>query len=260
MKRTPIPLQLSDFPSRFHWLLEDCQLFDSSCSPEASVWFIDKSEGFFIKSAATGELEKEAVMTAYFHQKGLGPEILDYVQEEQDWLVTRRVPGEDCLGPRYLENHKWLCDTTAELLRQLHDTDATGCPIDRTTDYIAAAQQNYQSGHYDSSLFPDNWGYRCVADAWKKACEAAPYLQRDTLLHGDYCLPNIILKNGELSGFIDLGSSGLGDRHIDLFWGIWSLSFNLKTSKWTDRFLDAYGRDRIQPELLASIGAFEVFL
>ena len=42
--------------------------------------------------------------------------------------------------------------------------------------------------------------------------------------------------------------------------GIWSLQYNLKTDQWADRFLDAYGRDKLNPQLLDSIRAFEVFL
>ena len=260
MKRTKVDIQLKDFPVRFHSLLEGAQLFDSSCSPEARVWFIDREEGFFLKASSIGALEKEAIMTGFFYQKGLGAEVLGYLREERDWLLTRRLPGEDCLDARYLEDPRWLCDTTAELLRQLHDTDPTGCPVDRTDDYLAAVRENHRLGRYDSTLFPDNWGYTCAEDAWKIVCEAASALQHNTLLHGDYCLPNIILKDRQLSGFIDLGSGGLGDRHIDLFWGVWSLNFNLKTDRWKERFLDAYGRDLIQPELMDAIGAFEVFL
>ena len=84
-------------------------------------------------------------------------------------------------------------------------------------------------------------------------------LKTDTLLHGDYCLPNIILDNWNFSGFIDLGSGGVGDKHIDLFWGIWTLEFNLKTDKYTNRFLDAYGRFDIEPDMLKIIAAIEVF-
>ena len=51
----------------------------------------------------------------------------------------------------------------------------------------------------------------------------------------------------------------MGDRHIDLFWGMWSLWYNLKTDKYTDRFLDAYGRDRVETEKLRIVAAFEVF-
>ena len=260
MKRTLVSFRSEDFPALFHKILEGATLFDSSCSPAAHVWFIDKDGGFFLKSAPKGTLEKEATMARFFHSKGLGAAVLDYVQDARDWLLTARVPGEDCLDPRYLQNQKWLCDTTAELLRQLHDSDASGCPVNRTKDYIATATENHHSGRYDSSLFPDNWGYSSPEEAWKVVCEIAPYLQQNTLLHGDYCLPNIILKDGQFSGFIDLGNGGLGDRHIDLFWGVWSLGFNLKTDQWKDRFLDAYGRDQVQPEISEAIGAFEVFL
>ena len=68
-----------------------------------------------------------------------------------------------------------------------------------------------------------------------------------------------MLDDWRFSGFIDLGNGGVGDRHIDLFWGIWSLGFNLKTDRYADRFLDAYGRDRVEPELLRIVAAYEVF-
>jgi kanamycin kinase len=84
-------------------------------------------------------------------------------------------------------------------------------------------------------------------------------LKSDTLIHGDFCLPNVMLNNWQFSGLIDLGAAGAGDRHMDLHWGIWSLDFNLKTDAYRDRFLDAYGRDKIDMEILNSIGAFEVF-
>jgi len=89
--------------------------------------------------------------------------------------------------------------------------------------------------------------------------EFSGVLKSDTLLHGDYCLPNIMLNNWTFTGFIDLGGAGVGDRHIDLFWGVWSLFFNLKTDAYRDRFLDAYGRDKVDFEVLRAIGAFEVF-
>ena len=35
--------------------------------------------------------------------------------------------------------------------------------------------------------------------------------------------------------------------------------FNLKTNRYSDRFLDAYGRDAVNPELLRGIAAIETF-
>ena len=68
-----------------------------------------------------------------------------------------------------------------------------------------------------------------------------------------------MLDNWKFTGFIDLDHGGIGDRHIDLFWGIWTLGFNLKTDAYRDRFLDAYGTDKIDMEILNAISAFEIF-
>ena len=84
-------------------------------------------------------------------------------------------------------------------------------------------------------------------------------LKCDTLLHGDYCLPNIILDDWKFSGFIDLGNGGVGDRHVDIFWGIWTLFYNFKTFDYTKRFMEVYGKDKIDTDTLRLIAAIEVF-
>lgn len=260
LKRTQIFPEISQFPAQFHPFLEGAALYDSSCSPNAQVYYIEKGPGFYLKSAPTGTLRREAQMTAFFHEKGLSCQVLAYAQEDRDWLLTQRIAGEDCLWQPYLDDPKRLCDTLAQLLRSLHETDTSGCPVpNRGAEYVKTAQENYAAGRYDHSLFPDNWGYSTAEEAFGVVQEFSPVLECDVLLHGDYCLPNIMLNNWHFSGFLDLGAAGIGDRHIDLFWGIWSLQFNLKTDAWQERFLDAYGRDRIRPEILHAIGAFEVF-
>lgn len=260
MKRTPVTLSPEDIPEQFHPLIRGAAVFDSSCSHTARVYCIHRGDGLFLKKAPRGSLEKEAVLTRYFHSKGLGPEVLAYESLQEDWLLTVRVPGEDCTDPAYVNEPARLCDTTAELLRRLHSTDPTGCPIPRRTDeYLENARRNYAAKHYDAALFPDNWGYASAEEAWAVLEKEGHLLQTDTLLHGDYCLPNIILRDWRFSGFIDLDSGGVGDRHVDLFWGIWSLQFNLKTDRYRERFLDAYGREDVQEELFRIVAAAEVF-
>ena len=260
MKRTPVTVETEHFPTVFSPLLIGAPVYDSSCSADAKVYFIDKDGGYYLKTAVKGALENEAKMTGYFHSKGLSAEVLAYEQKEHDWLLTRRIPGEDCTHAQYLADPKKLCDTTAQLLRQLHETDYSNCPIPRRTEnYLETVSHNYRMERWDTSLFPDDWGYSSPEKAWNVVQSVGPYLMEDTLLHGDYCLPNILLDKGQFSGFIDLGCGGVGDRHIDLFWGVWTLQFNLKTDAYAERFLDAYGRDRVDPEILKSIAAFEVF-
>ncbi len=162
-------------------------------------------------------------MTEYFHELGLSAEVIYFGSDfERDYLITRRIPGEDCTDRIYLENPERLCDTTAGLLRQLHENNGSGCPVEnRLKSYIAAVEIGCDRQHYEPELFSGIWEFSSFEETREAAREGIRYLVRDALIHGDYCLPNIILDNWKLSGFIDLGNGGIGDRHIDILWGIW---------------------------------------
>ncbi|MBE6974816.1 MAG: aminoglycoside 3'-phosphotransferase [Ruminococcaceae bacterium] len=260
MERTLIQADLSAIPPIFHPYFRHAAVFDSSCSRAARVLFLDQGPGFYLKSAPKGTLLREAALTRFFHSLGMATEVLAYESLEQDWMLTLKVPGEDCLDARYTGDPLRLCDTTAELLRRLHSAPTDGCPVpDRTAEYLSAARRCWESRSYSTEHFPDNWGYDTPENAWKVIEERAHLLRSDTLLHGDYCLPNIMLNDWRFSAFIDLDAGGVGDRHIDLFWGIWSLEFNLKTDRYRDRFLDVYGRDVICEDIFPLIAACEVF-
>ena len=259
MKRTPTVLNREELPAFVHPFAEGAAVYDSSCSPMAKVWYLEKDRGYYLKCADKGALEREANLGRFFHQKGLGPEVVHYESGERDWLLTVRVPGEDCVFPAYLDDPKRLCDTTGELLRMLHQTDTAGCPVpNRTAEYLETAMRGYAAGHFDDKIFSEEWTYT-PEEAWRMVEEGGKSLKADTLLHGDYCLPNIMLDNWKFSGFIDLDAGGVGDRNVDLFWGAWTLKFNLKTDAYRDRFLDAYGRDAVNTDLFPVIAAIEAF-
>lgn len=260
MEKTLLNQIPNEIPHEIQCFVSGTNIYDSSCSPEARVYFIDKGNGYYLKHADSGMLENEFRMTEYFYSKGLGAEVLSYISNDCDWLLTTAVIGEDCTQQRYLMNPKRLCDTIAYELRKLHETAYTECPIvDRTAAYITAAKNNYHTGNYDKSHFFDSFGYRSAKEAYTALIAEKDALQSNVLLHGDYCLPNIILNNWKFSGFIDVGEGGVGDRHFDIFWGIWSLAFNLKTNNYRERFLDAYGREKVDESILKIVAAVEVF-
>ncbi|MBR2370928.1 MAG: aminoglycoside 3'-phosphotransferase [Clostridia bacterium] len=261
MKRTLITPDLSAIPQRFHTLIRDANVYDSHCASGADVYFVDKYDGLFLKSAPKGSLVTEYTLASFFANKGLAPEILDFFSTDvKDWMLTKKAQGEDATHQMYLDDPKRLCDTVATTLRYLHSLDISDCPVQsHTARYISTATRNYLTGNYDSTLFPDNWGYASAEEAWRVVEQNKYRLKDEVLLHGDYCLPNIILNNWRFSAFIDLGNGGVGDRHVDLFWGVWTLFFNLGTDKYSSRFLDVYGRDAVDPDMLKVIAAFEVF-
>ena len=260
MKRTLLDKVPDGLPDELGEFLADAKIYDSSCSPEARVYFLDKDGGYYLKVAAAGTLAREAQMTDYFHSKGLGAEVLRYLSGDKDYFLTAKVRGEDCIHETYLADPKRLCDLIATELRRLHEMDCSDCPVrDRMSEYVALAETNYRTDNYDKSFFPDSFGYRSGEEAYVALEAGKGAFKNEVLLHGDYCLPNIMLDDWRLSAFIDVGNGGVGDRHVDLFWGVWTLGFNLKTYEYSDRFLDAYGRDKVDAEILKTVAAAEVF-
>ena len=260
MEHRPVAWHLEQFPSYFHPILQGATLFDSSCSREAKVFFIDKEDGFYLKTAPKGMLQKEAELYRYFHSKGFAPEVLAYESLDSDWMLTIRAKGEDCIAPHHLADPIRLTDTLAQTLRMLHDTSPEGCPApNHTANYLATAHKNHLASCFQPDFLPEAQRYASSEEAWRIAKEGSSLLQTDTLLHGDYCLPNIVLHNWQFSSFIDLDHAGVGDRHVDIFWALWSLQFNLKTDRYRDRFLDAYGRDLVDDFRLKTVSAIETF-
>lgn len=143
MTLTPIKPAVEDYPAELCSFLTGAKLYDSSCSPEAQVIFIDKDGGYFLKSAPKGVLEREAGMTKYFHGKGLAANVLAFISNERDWLLTDKIHGDDCTADKYLEKPEKLCDIFAERLALLHAEEYVGCPVQNHTGrYLSKAEQN----------------------------------------------------------------------------------------------------------------------
>ena len=260
MKKTLLDRAPENLPSEILSLVGDYPLYDSSCSPEARVYFLARDGGYYIKRAPSGTLLLEAQMSSYFNKKGIGAEVLLHLSGEYDWLVTRSVIGEDCTHRKYLENPKRLCDTLAKELRSLHDLDFSDCPkTDKMTDYLGTAKRNFELGLFEPSFILKQDCFRSSGEAFDFLLKGHTAFKNDVLLHGDFCLPNVILDDWNLSGYIDLGGAGVGDRHIDLFWGAWTLNFNLGTDEYRERFFDAYGRDLIDKDKLVLVSVAEAF-
>lgn len=227
MNKTKIEIDSKDFPPEIRPYFEGATVYDSSCSDHAKVYYSDL--GYFIKVEDKGKLKTEAKAVELFAQRSLGPDMVVYISEEKDYLVTREVLGDDCLLTKYLEAPERLVETLAKVMRFLHDRPVEG----EMQELISPCMKLYEEHGYGDKM-------KC-----------------DTFIHGDFCLPNIMLKNWDFSGFIDVGLAGVGDRHIDIYWALWSLNYNLKTDKYTDLFLDLYGREKVDIEILKIVAKVE---
>ncbi|RSJ10553.1 Aminoglycoside 3'-phosphotransferase [Streptococcus intermedius] len=160
-----------------------------------------------------------------------------------------------------LDQPEVLCQTMATALRQLHNLQPVHFPTNSLLkNYIQLAEENYQKGlFYEKALLPQ-FQIRSREEAYHLIQKLGHLLTEEVFIHGDACLPNFIFTDAShFSCFIDVGLSGFSDRHIDLYWAIWSLNYNLGNPKYGDLFLDYYGRENINSEKLRLIAAFEAF-
>lgn len=242
------------FPRDVEKLVGDAPLFDSSCGEGARVYYAEN--GLYVKAAAPGALAHEAMMGRVFWEKGLGPEVALYLSGKQDYLVTREVPGQDLT--HLLDDPLLLCREMGEKLRKLHTISGQGLPAAPTFAlYDQALSRGVNPANFQKYVLLDRFSIADPDAAYALARQGRDALSRDTLIHGDACLPNFMMEKGRITSFIDFSASGAGDRHIDLFWAVWSLAFNLKTEKYTAAFLDAYGRDGVEMEKVRIVAAME---
>ncbi|HHT21373.1 MAG TPA: aminoglycoside 3'-phosphotransferase [Tissierellia bacterium] len=252
----PITPDLTDLPQDIRSFIGEAGVYDHTYSGDTSVWLIQKPTEFFIKRGHKNQLQREAILTYYFHEKQLGPEVILYLSEAEDWLVTKRLTGRDCTDPMYLSQPERLCDRLSSELRRLHEIDPRDCPLKNQSGYLLdKAEKHFREGYFDHRPFPSDWGFLTPESAYQVIQHNKHQLQNNSLLHGDYCLPNIILDDWRLSGYIDLDTGGIGDRMYDVFWGAWTLRHNLKTDQYRERFFDGYGRDHIELEKIELIRA-----
>lgn len=256
MKLFEIKTEIEKYPYEIRKLIEDTRTFDSSSSPEAKVLFIDKDGGYFLKTAKKGQLFKEAELGKYFHKKGLAPEVLLYASYKEDFLLTKKARGLDATSQTYLDEPKRLAEKMGEVLRELHSMDFSDCPEkNRMESYFRLMEENYRLDRFDLG-FGD---FKTKDEAYEAAKTGYEILKPEALIHGDFCLPNMLFDNWRFSSFIDLGGGGVGDRHIDIFWGAWTLKFNLKTDSYKDIFFSSYGKEKIEKDALLAVSAIEIF-
>ena len=174
-----------------------------------TVWRLRGSEGaVFVKRAA--DLSAERDRLGWLAGRWPVPELIGYFHDAgDDWLVTRAVVGV----PMYDRSLGWSADRVAtilgETLRDLHATDASGCPFGLR-----------KPGH--------------------------------VLIHGDYCLPNVLVHDGKFSAVVDVGLAGLGNPDVDLAAGLWTLQYNFGPG-FGRGFLEAYGWPPMSDEAIEKL-------
>jgi len=170
------------------------------------------------------------------------PRVVAYHNTETaEYLLTTRISG---IPSHDTADKAQTVRLLAEGLRAIHAVCIDNCPL---PNYCAAAlltqaEHNVTTGLVTVESLTRRGDTRSPAQALAEVHTLKPVQDELVLTHGDYCLPNIMIDSGCLTGFIDWGYAGIGDRHRDFIAAEYSIRRNLG-EPWIAPFLDTYGRD-----------------
>lgn len=159
------------------------------------------------------------------------PRVLCYERDaEQQYLLMSKVPGKMACDPYYLERPSELAASLAEAIRMLWSVDVSDCPRSRDLDAELKEARFLVENHLvDLDMVePTTFGPGGFRDP-EHLLDWLEHNKPDyepVLSHGDLCLPNIFLDEGRISGFIDLGDTGIGDKWRDIALCYRSLRWN----------------------------------
>ena len=175
--------------------------------------------------------EETVAVMRWLENKLPVPKVLCYERDaERQYLLMSKVPGKMACDAYYMERPKELADRLAEAIRMLWSIDVSDCPRSRDIDAeLKEARIRVENRRVDlDKVDPATFG----AGGFKDPEHLLDWLEDNkpkyepVLSHGDLCLPNILIENGRISGFIDLGDTGTGDRWRDLALCYRSLKWN----------------------------------
>ncbi len=162
------------------------------------------------------EAEKERQMFKWLTGKLPIPRLLACEEKDGEcYLLMSKLKGEMACAERYMLMPSLQSKLLADGLKRLWRVDPTGCPVDRRLHtQLAIAKRRIDEGKADVNAARIN-GFESPLAMFDWLTQHQP--EEDLVVsHGDYCLPNIFLIDQELSGYIDIGQSGLADRWYDI--------------------------------------------
>ncbi|GAB3882569.1 APH(3') family aminoglycoside O-phosphotransferase [Spirosoma agri] len=212
----------------------------------AQTFRLDGPEPFYLKINAVepwGGLNVEAEALTWLRAYLPAPEVVFYERmDETDYLLIRALPGQPASDDRWKTNPERLTETLAVTMRALHELDPRTCPFDqRTATKLRAVTSRVQHGLVDVDDFDETNSGQTPETILSRLVAEQPAQDDLVVTHGDFCLPNLILNDWTLSGFIDVGRLGVGDRYQDLALCIRDLTDELNTDQYNDTFFAAYG-------------------
>ncbi len=209
----------------------------------------------YAKVAWTGlypTLAHERDRTSWAHTFLPVPHVVDHgTADGVEWLVSSARPGLD--ATRLTSDPAMIVPIFGRGLRAFHDqASVEDCPFDFRLDAAIDHCRRRVNGDEGTPVsrgdFHEDYKHLTPTGALAELEATRPPSEDLVVCHGDYCFPNVLVEDGRVTGYLDLGELGVADRWWDLGVGTWTCDWNVGLG-WQDLFLESYGIERDEDRL-----------
>ncbi len=174
------------------------------------------------------------------------PEVLLFAEDEStDYLLLSEISGLPASADSLKTDVPRVIEQLVNGLKMIHSLPFEDCPFDSNVDsVIGIVRERISKNLIDTSDFDEERQGRTAEDIFRELIETKPSGEDLVFTHGDYCLPNVILKDKKLNGFIDLGNAGIADKYQDIALLTRSIKDNF-SEEYEEKVFEIYG---IEPD------------
>ena len=247
-----LPTSLSDQVIGYEWRRNSVgesggNVYHLRCKEDALDFYLKHGEAE-IADDITDEMVRLRWLAGYVPV----PAVVHFTRTEKEaWLLMTAIPGDSAYQILQTdpERRTAVVDAIARFLRQIHSVPTSACPFTSDLTYrLARARARIDAKQVDEGDFDDErlgWTAEQVCKAMQALLPLAP---DPVVTHGDFSLDNLLIRDGEVLGCIDVGRVGIADRYQDLavcYNGLGEFGTLMQ-----QRFLEQYGAGDLDPNKL----------
>ncbi|PEL14465.1 aminoglycoside phosphotransferase family protein [Bacillus sp. AFS017336] len=260
------PIRLKEIPNGIRSIVGDIiEIAFPRQGHTSNVGILKTTNGYYVLKRTKGEqysslLTKEVHVLNELSQTELSiPKVYNYIEDKNEdsfWSLMENIEGETLRSYLSIENTKEkkyeAIYNFGKTLSKLHSTICPDSLINNKLwldDQLIQADYNIKNFKVDGTLKVLN-----------RLKENKPRTVNQTLIHGDFTIDNVLVKNGEITGIIDWSGGAYGDPRYDV-----SLAIRPKPNIFENKaevtiFFEGYGNRLISDEEYQYfVGIYEFF-
>ncbi|WP_077303486.1 phosphotransferase family protein [Virgibacillus pantothenticus] len=211
-----IPIEIKEFFNKIISISFPRQGYTSNLA------IIESDQGFFALKRTKGKLfnsmlKKEVSILNTLNNKTELPvpkvkKFIEKYNNSESWALLNFIEGETirmALFNEYRsEKRQEIIFSFGEILSEIHSTP---CP-----DELVMKQPWLDQMLFEAEYNSNNYSVDGTKELLERIKVKKPKEYKQTLIHGDFTIDNVMISNGVITGVIDWGSGAYGDPRYDV--------------------------------------------